>query len=75
MKKIGIIILLIAAIAGLSIAFMGNGTEDGENASYLRVHIRANSNSETDQAVKYRKIAQKPVKTGRDGMKTTFNAS
>ncbi len=53
MKKIGIIILLIAAIAGLSIAFMGNGTEDGENASYLRVHIRANSNSADDQAVKY----------------------
>lgn len=55
MKKIGIIVLLIAAIAGLSIAFMGSGkTEENANASYLRVHIRANSNGADDQAVKYK---------------------
>ena len=55
MKKIGIIILLIAAIAGLSIAFMGSGkSEEQANTSYLRVHIRANSNGADDQAVKYK---------------------
>ncbi len=55
MKKIGIIILLIAAIAGLSVAFMGNGrAEESANASYLRVHIRANSNAAEDQNVKYK---------------------
>ena len=55
MKKIGLIILLIAAIAGLSVAFMGSGkSEEQANASYLRVHIRANSNGADDQAVKYK---------------------
>lgn len=61
MKKFGIIILLIAAIAGLSIAFMGSGkTEESANTSYLRVHIRANSNQTEDQAVKY-KVRDKVV--------------
>lgn len=55
MKKIGIIILLIAAIAGLSVAFMGSGkAEESASTSYLRVHIRANSNAADDQAVKYK---------------------
>lgn len=55
MKKIGIIILLIAAIAGLSVAFMGSGKkEESANTSYLRVHIRANTNAADDQAVKYK---------------------
>ncbi len=52
MKKIAIIICLIAAIAGLCFAFQAS-EEQTENAAYLRVHIRANSNSEEDQAVKY----------------------
>ena len=61
MKKFGVIMLLIAAIAGLSIAFMGSGkTEESANTSYLRVHIRANSNSSEDQAVKY-KVRDKVV--------------
>lgn len=55
MKKAAVIALLVAAIAGICLLFAGNGEkETGENASYLRVHIRANSNSECDQAVKYR---------------------
>lgn len=61
MKKLGVIILLIAAIAGLSIAFMGSGkAEESANTSYLRVHIRANSNGAEDQAVKY-KVRDKVV--------------
>ena len=54
MKKAGLIILLIAAIAGLAFAFTGSGkAEESANTSYLRVHIRANSNGADDQAVKY----------------------
>ena len=56
MKKIAVIAVLAAVIIGICFAFAGQGGErpSGENASYLRVHIRANSNSETDQAVTYR---------------------
>ncbi|MDE6059726.1 MAG: stage II sporulation protein R [Clostridia bacterium] len=61
MKKAGLIILLIAAIAGLSFAFTGSGkAEESANTSYLRVHIRANSNGADDQAVKY-KVRDKVV--------------
>ncbi len=58
MKKFAVIALLAAAIAGIVFAFLGTGGEratasDGA-AAYLRVHIRANSNSAEDQAVKYK---------------------
>lgn len=52
MKKVVIIILLTALIAGLTAIFAGNGGQ-AEQGAYLRVHIRANSNSQEDQAVKY----------------------
>ena len=52
MKKIALIALLFAAVVG--ICLVGVQKKDSANADYLRVHIRANSNSETDQAVKYR---------------------
>ena len=55
MKKAIVIILLAAAIAGICLAFAGTGGKKGSgNAEYLRVHIRANSNSGEDQAVKYK---------------------
>ena len=56
MKKVVVIVLLIGLIAGISVAFLGQGDKESaaENAAYLRVHIRANSNSEEDQAVKYK---------------------
>ena len=57
MKKALILIFLIAAIAGIAFAFGGEGqktADAGSPASYLRIHIRANSNKEADQAVKYR---------------------
>lgn len=54
MKKFMVCVLLIAAILGLAFAFGGkeNGAEINKGA-YLRIHIRANSNGEEDQAVKY----------------------
>lgn len=56
MKKFIVLGLLVSLIAALVLIFMGN--EEGEavssNTDYLRVHIRANSNSEEDQAVKYK---------------------
>ena len=55
MKKAIVICLLIAAVAGIALAFGGaQGADAGAPSSYLRVHIRANSNDEADQAVKYR---------------------
>ena len=59
MKKVIVISFLVALIAGLAIFFAGNAGEnystDPANAeSYLRVHIRANSNSAEDQEVKYK---------------------
>ena len=56
MKKFVVIGLLVALIAALILIFMGNGESEevSSNSDYLRVHIRANSNSEEDQAVKYK---------------------
>ena len=53
MKKFAVIVLLIAAIVGLVFAFGGN-SKATENGAYLRIHIRADSNGEADQAVKYK---------------------
>lgn len=61
MKKFIVIGLLVALIAGISLAFAGaKKTETGGNAAYLRIHIRANSNSAEDQTVKY-KVRDKVV--------------
>ena len=59
MKKYIIIGILIALIAGLAIFFAGNAgesysTDPADANAYLRVHIRANSNSTQDQEVKYK---------------------
>ncbi len=51
MKKI-VVILLLLSFVGLCLAFAG--TEKPQETEYLRVHIRANSNEEADQTVKYR---------------------
>ncbi len=51
-KKIILIVCLIAGIVGIAFAFAESGAAE-ENSAYLRVHIRANSDSEEDQAVKY----------------------
>ena len=59
MKKFIIIGFLVALIAGLAIFFAGNtgerySTDPNDANAYLRVHIRANSNSAEDQEVKYK---------------------
>ena len=55
MKRIAVLLLLLAAVIGLVIVFGGGETASAAApAAYLRVHIRANSNEETDQAVKYK---------------------
>ncbi len=52
MKKTVITLCLILILGGL-IAFGLLNNSSGQNSEYLRIHIRANSNSEIDQAVKY----------------------
>lgn len=54
MKKFVIVILLISVIGALAVAFGGNTGTSTDNSAYLRIHIRAESNNEADQAVKYR---------------------
>ena len=54
MKKILIIIALIAAVAATLFIVKTNETQRVEAyADYLRIHVRANSNSAEDQQVKY----------------------
>ncbi len=53
MKKGILIGILIVAIAGLCFAFAGTAEKETAHDAYLRVHIRANSNGEADQTVKY----------------------
>ena len=59
MKKMILLICLVALIAGLAIFFAGNteagySTDPADANAYLRIHIRANSNSAKDQEVKYK---------------------
>ena len=49
MKKMGITLFLLAIISLTIIS----GVNYLDSAEYLRIHIRANSNSEIDQSVKY----------------------
>ena len=52
MKKTIITLCLVLVLGGLIIfGLLSNPTN--QNSEYLRIHIRANSNSEIDQAVKY----------------------
>ena len=60
MKKIAVICLLVVSIAVAVLAFGGLKGREAENASYLRVHIRADSNEAEAQAVKY-KVRDKVV--------------
>ena len=60
MKRFAAIVLLIAAICGLVFIFGGNAEGQTDKSAYLRVHIRADSNGEEDQAVKY-KVRDKVV--------------
>lgn len=50
MKKIGISLILIAIIF---VTILANVNKNSDSVEYLRIHIRANSNREVDQDVKY----------------------
>lgn len=51
MKRFAFILVLIGIFIGVGIFFAGGGAEKQSN--YLRIHIRANSNADVDQGVKY----------------------
>ena len=51
MKKIGISLILLAIIF---VTVIAGATDSPNSVEYLRIHIRANSNGEEDQSVKYR---------------------
>lgn len=50
MKKLGISLILIAIIF---VTILANVNNNSDSVEYLRIHIRANSNSQIDQDVKY----------------------
>lgn len=52
MKNVVITLCLILALGGIIVFGLLNKSE--ENEEYLRIHIRANSNEEIDQGVKYK---------------------
>ena len=52
MKKFFILILIFAAIVATVILASGAGVGEAET-DYLRIHVRANSNDQIDQSVKY----------------------
>ena len=55
MKKAAVVFLLAAAIGLIALLFGSTQTGgSAANTEYLRIHIRANSNGEADQAVKYK---------------------
>lgn len=53
MKKILAVIIVIAAIVATLVYAGGAQTAQAEN-EYLRIHVRANSNEQIDQSVKYK---------------------
>ena len=54
MKKVFVIIAaLVLLLVVINFVFADKDEDNGVNADYLRIHIRANSNSEADQNIKY----------------------
>lgn len=54
MKKfLTLIAILIVLVTAAAIAVNAQSGVSSENSDYLRIHVRANSNSQTDQSVKY----------------------
>lgn len=52
MKKLIAVIIAVFAVIG-TVALVKNMESTQANTDYLRIHVRANSNSQTDQSVKY----------------------
>lgn len=61
MKKFIAVILVAAAVIGAVIFASNYKTEVTADNDYLRIHVRANSNSDTDQSIKY-KVKDEVVK-------------
>ena len=53
MKKVGVVVGLILVVLGLVLVLPGGERGTVSEYDYLRIHIRANSNSAVDQNVKY----------------------
>ncbi len=51
--KVAAVIILCVILLGAVIMFAKTQTQSPED-TYLRIHIRANSNDATDQSVKYK---------------------
>lgn len=54
MKKMIAVLALALAVACFAAVGAAGSMGNGEKTEYLRIHIRANSNSEEDQSVKYK---------------------
>ena len=53
MKKLVALLFAILAVAGTVLIVKNTGVTAQADTDYLRIHVRANSNSETDQSIKY----------------------
>ena len=53
MKKIFALIIAVFAVIGTVFLVKNMGTSAEADTDFLRIHVRANSNSETDQGIKY----------------------
>ena len=53
MKKFIAVIAAVLAVIGTVLLIKNTGNSAQADTDYLRIHVRANSNSQTDQSVKY----------------------
>ena len=53
MKKFIAVIIAVLAVIGTVALAKTFGNESQADTDYLRIHVRANSNSQTDQSIKY----------------------
>ena len=53
MKKLVALLFAILAVVGTVLIVKNTGVTAQADTDYLRIHVRANSNSETDQSIKY----------------------
>ena len=55
MKKIlaGLFVIVIVAVTVVFVTKLGGNTTAAADTDYLRIHVRANSNEQVDQSVKY----------------------
>ena len=53
MKKVVAIIIAVFAVIGTVLLVKNMGTTAQADTDYLRIHVRANSNAQIDQSIKY----------------------